>query len=202
MDKDWLEMQFRINPGQSKADLARVLNLDPPAISKILAGTRQIKASEYVAMRRFFGMPKEASTPHQASAGASYTLKPLEHGLREQTEAQDEDSWIMPAHLIRSRTQAPPEQIKVFAVNENTMMPDFVPGEQVLVDMSDCKPSPPGVFVLSDGMGHILRQCALVPGSNPLEIKISTRSKQFEDYILPVRDARMIGRVIAKLEWL
>lgn len=43
-----------MHPKKTKAQLARLLGLEPPAVSKILAGTRQIKAQEYMKMREFF----------------------------------------------------------------------------------------------------------------------------------------------------
>ncbi len=56
MDSQWLKTQLAYNPSKNKADLAKAIGVQPSGISKILAGTRQIKTHEYIAMRKFFGL--------------------------------------------------------------------------------------------------------------------------------------------------
>lgn len=198
MDSQWLKTQFQLHPDKSRADLARALDLDPPAISKILAGGRQIKAHEYIAMRRFFGLPVDGDR----AVSGGYLLSPFAHdrGLSDRTATSDQDAWIMPAKLLESKTQAPPDKIRIFTVQDSSMEPDFMTGAQVLVDLSDVLPSPPGVFLLSDGVGHVLRQCDVIPGETPLQIHLSARSGV--SFRLSPEKAGIIGRVIARLDWL
>lgn len=203
MDGPWLKAQFEHNPDKSKADLARALNLEPPAISKILNGTRQIKAPEYQAMRRYFGLPVDGE--HAVSPDKSYRLETLagtENSLREDDNALDEDSWTIPASVMNQRTQTPPENVKIFTVQETVMEPDYKRGEQVVVDLSETTPSPPGAFILHDGFGYMLRLCEFVPKSDPPDIKISAPGQGFQTQTLPQSDIEIIGRVIAKLQWL
>lgn len=197
MDATWLKTQFQMNPDHSRADLARALNLDPPAISKILSGTRQIKAHEYITMRRFFGLPVDGQ---KAVEQGGYRLQTLSQGLSERSINDDQDSWIMPARLLESKTRSAPDKIRIFTVRDNSMEPDFMIGSQVLVDLSDVTPSPPGVFVLSDGIGHVLRQCDVIPGETPLQINVSSRGGV--SFQLTSARAGIIGRVIARLDWL
>lgn len=200
MNKDWLKAQFGLHPDKTKADLAKYLGLSPPAVSKIMSGQRQIKAQEYIQMRRFFGLPSEEKSTAGRNAGDAYHIGHL--GLAEKDAGDDGKSWVMPASLFKARTDAPPEKIKIFAVQEQAMAPDFMPGEQVLVNLADTRPSPPGMFIVSDGMGYIIRQCEYVPHSQPPQIKLSAVSEKYKPYTLPLSEAQIIGRIIAKLEWL
>lgn len=203
MDSEWLKTQFRLNPDKNKAGLAEALKIGAPAVSKMLAGTRQIKAAEYVEMRRYFGLPVDGETAVGGKGGGRYVLAPLpQKGLREKDMATEQDSWVMPASLLKGRTAAAPDKIKVFTVQESAMAPDFMPNEQVLVDLSDQKPSPPGVFIVSDGIGQIIRRCEYVPHSQPPQVKMSTVSGAFEARTVFLKDAGILGRVIAKLSWL
>ena len=206
MDSQWLKHQFDCNPERSKAELARFLGLEPPAISKILNNSRQIKAQEYNAMRRFFGLPVDgehaAAMPENA-----YRLEAL---AGEQApflnDAADggthTDSWVLPAEIVSQRTNASPDKIKIFTVQEHVMEPDFRRGEPVLVDMSDIEPSPAGAFIVSDGFGYMLRLCEFIPNSDPPEIRVSARMKGFQTQTLKLEDFTILGRVIAKLQWL
>ena len=82
------------------------------------------------------------------------------------------------------------------------MAPELLPGETVLVDLSDVTPSPPGIFVVADGLGHIIRRCAHVPQSNPPQIRITAADTQYESHTTDLARAGIVGRVIAKLQWL
>ncbi|PJB69826.1 MAG: hypothetical protein CO093_09550 [Alphaproteobacteria bacterium CG_4_9_14_3_um_filter_47_13] len=203
---EWLKSQFKLHPDKNKGALAKALGLEPPAISKILGGARQIKAQEYIIMRRFFGLPvdgeralRSGSLPKSKN---SYILEPLASGMKDREQQGSKDQWIMPASLFESRTSAPPEKIRIFAVQENAMAPDITRGEKVLVDLSDIMPTPAGIFIVSDGLGHIIRQCEYIPHSDPPSIRLSSSNPRFKSYVTELDKAEIIGRVIAKLQWL
>lgn len=206
MDSQWLKTQFSACPGKNKAGLAATLGINASAISKMLAGTRQIKANEYIAMRRYFGLPVDGAAAGAVHDANRYVVAPLlsgnGQGLDDKAEQPDGDAWVIPAQLLKTRTNAAPDKIKIFTVHESAMAPDFMPGEHVLVDISDKTPSPAGIFVVSDGIGHIVRQCEYVPHSRPPTIKISAANTKYESHTLPLSQAGVIGRIIAKLQWL
>lgn len=203
MDTEWLKKQFSLHPDKSKADLAKALGLEPPAISKILSGRRQIKAHEYVGMRAFFGLPVDGGRAAGSQAGRNVIIPPLEaRAFHEKGGEQEDEAWVMPASLFESRTKAPPDKLRIFAVQEDAMVPEILQGEKVLVDTSDTRPSPAGTFIVSDGFGQIIRQCEYVPHSDPPAIKLSARNAKYEPYTIPLEKAQIIGRVLAKLQWL
>jgi transcriptional regulator with XRE-family HTH domain len=201
MDARWLQIQFTLNPGHTKAGLAKALGLEAPAVSKILKGTRQIKAQEYAAMREYFGLPVDGADSIRKRQDA-YVLSALTHqNLREENK-QPNGEWVIPADILGQRTKAAMGQVKIFQVKENTMEPELHYGEHVLVDMSDFKPSPPGLFAVSDGFGHMIRYCEYIPQSSPPEIRVSARDKSFQPHNLKLDELQITGRIIAKLQWL
>lgn len=203
MDSQWLKQQFERNPDKTKAGLARALNLEPPAVSKILNNTRQIKAPEYNTMRRYFGLPVDGEHAVHAMEN-TYRLDTLagNQNLQEDVQGAPADSWVIPAEILNQRTQAPPNKIKIFKVQEQLMEPEYRHGEHVLVDLSDQTPTPPGAFIVSDGFGYMLRFCEFVVNSEPPEIKISASNSAFQTQTLTFDDFDIVGRVIAKLQWL
>ncbi len=198
MDSQWLKAQFELNPDKTKSGLADILGLEAPAISKILKGTRQIKAQEYLTMRKYFDLPIDGE--RATSNENAYKIEPLDQGGFQDNKRGDGGDWVIPAEIISSRTKASPDKIKIYQVRENMMEPDFKRGEHVLIDMSDKHPSPPGVFVVSDGFGHMIRHCEFIPKSSPPEIRISATQSGFTPQSLKKDDFEIIGRVIAKLQ--
>ena len=201
MDAQWLKTQFETQPNKTKAGLAQALGLEAPAVSKILSGTRQIKAGEYLIMRAFFGLPVDGE--RAARNDNAYVLEPLGAKGRMSDSADNAQAdWILPAEIMQKRTRSTPDHIKSFRVEDNMMSPDFKRDEHVLVDLEDRTPTPPGTFVVSDGFGYLLRNIEHVPSSNPAQIRISALDKNFQSQILNAKDFNIVGRVIAKLQWL
>ncbi len=183
MDAQWLATQFRINPDKKQADLARALELTPPAISKILTGARQIKAKEYIVMRQFFGLPAD-STPALSVVPAN-TVHPA-HRLEERS---------YPFSVISPFSG--PEKIRIFRIAERQAETDFRTGESVLIDTTDTNPSPGGYFLVLDG-GHsyMIRHCENIPRSHPPEMQISTDTR--ETRRVKLQQVRVLGRIIGK----
>lgn len=202
MDARWLKLQFDMNPAKSKADLARALGLEPSAVSKILSSSRQIKAREYYCMRRFFGLPTDGEkvlvAPAVSSALAARSLNNAD-GLQE--GFQSGGDWVIPADVLSGGAGPSPDKVRIFHVSDGMMEPDYRRGEGVLADLSEQHPSPPGVFIVSDGFGYMLRRCELVPRASPEKVRISATSASFQTQILDINDFRIVGRVIARLQW-
>lgn len=203
MDYQWLQTQFALNPNKSKAGLAKALGLEPPAVSKILKGNRQIKAPEYAIMRRYFGLPvdgERAASPQNMIEPLSGNQQSLH--LQEHEKDRHDQGWLIPENILSQNTQTTPENLKTFIVKERVMEPDFKYGEAVLVDLSNNFPSPPGAYIIYDGYSHLVRQCELLQGSAPVEIRISARDKAFMPQTISLEECQIIGRVVAKLQWL
>jgi plasmid maintenance system antidote protein VapI len=155
MDSQWLKIQFDLNPDKTKAGLAKAIGLQPPAVSKILKGTRQIKAHEYMRMREYFELssdtlsrPQKSLNNHQA---ISHPNSHAQDGFEEMAGIVSSAEWVLPAGILSKKARGLPEQIKIFEIHESIMEPDFSSGEKVLVDLSDCKPSLRAPYIVSDG---------------------------------------------------
>ncbi len=182
MDSKWLNRQFEIFPAKSKQALAESLGIQASGISKMLAGTRQIKAREYLLMRKFFDMPGDGS------GAASRTLN-----IQSYDHLAAEDS----ATLLWTGKNGSPHY-EVVEVSDSGMMPDFLPGERVLIDTRVKNALKPGLFAIED-QGKILIRS--LEASGP-KVKISALAKDVESRTVPVAKISIKGRVIAKLNWL
>jgi hypothetical protein len=87
-------------------------------------------------------------------------------------------------------------------VEENAMQPDFAEGEPVLVNLADRDPARHGYFLVSDGFSYAVRHCAYVPHSQPPLLRISARAAHIAPYEIAAGKAELVGRVVAKLQWL
>ncbi len=109
--------------------------------------------------------------------------------------------WHLPKDLLRLRTTADAQALRIIAVQGDSMAPDFRPGERVMVDLADRIPSPPGVFVVWDGFGFVLKRLEMVPYSAPARVRIVSSNRAYETHELPAESLSVNGRVIGKWHW-
>lgn len=73
------------------------------------------------------------------------------------------------------------------------------PGDRVIVDVDDRRPSPPGPFLVWDGVGLVVKLVEMVRGSDPARIRLKSRNPGYEAYEATEDEARIIGRVRGRI---
>lgn len=96
---------------------------------------------------------------------------------------------------IRERLRAAPSLLRVMAVQGDSMMPTLNDGDTILVDMNQRNPSPPGVFVLHDGMGLVAKRLEHVPMSDPPRVRIISDNVRYSPYECTADEVNIVGRV-------
>ena len=73
------------------------------------------------------------------------------------------------------------------------------PGDRLIVDTSDRRPSPPGPFAVWDGVGVVVKMVEVVYGTDPVRIRMISRNPRYSEYDATVDEAFIIGRVRARI---
>ncbi len=102
----------------------------------------------------------------------------------------------MPTASFREAYGISSSRIRIIPVKGNSMEPRLWPGQRVMVDIEDKTPSPPGVFVVWDGLALVLKYVEVVPNSDPLKVRISSANKDFMAYERTLDEAHINGRVV------
>lgn len=102
----------------------------------------------------------------------------------------------MPTASFREAYGISSSRIRIIPVKGNSMEPRLWPGQRVMVDIEDKTPSPPGVFVIWDGLALVLKYVEVVPNSDPLKVRISSANKDFMAYERTLDEAHINGRVV------
>lgn len=109
--------------------------------------------------------------------------------------------WVMPRSFIRAKSAATPEHLRIVQVVGDSMAPDFLPGDRVMVDTSDRMPTPPGVFVIWDGMGQVIKRVDYYHSDEVPMVKLISRNEEYEARMEPLASVYINGRVIGKWMW-
>lgn len=115
-------------------------------------------------------------------------LRPVEH-------------WSLPRGYISAFAESP-ETLAIVRVAGDSMEPDYQAGDRVLVDTAHRAPSPPGVYVLWDGFGLVLKRLELLPGmEEPRRVRIMSINPAYSTYELTLDEISINGRVVGKWTW-
>jgi len=101
-----------------------------------------------------------------------------------------------PAASFREAYGIDSARIKIIPVRGTSMEPELWSGQRVMVDVTDKTPSPPGIFVVWDGLGLVLKYVEVISNSEPLRVRISSAHQAFKPYERNVDEAYINGRVI------
>jgi Peptidase S24-like len=114
---------------------------------------------------------------------------------------QPVDHWFLPRRFLGAFTESP-EALVVLRVAGDSMEPDYQAGERVLVDTAHRTPSPPGVYVLWDGFGLVLKRLEILYGSeDPVTVQIMSINPGYPTYTRALDEVHINGRVVGKWVW-
>ena len=76
------------------------------------------------------------------------------------------------------------------------MEPLLHSGDRILVDTSQRVPVPPGIFVIWDGMGIVVKRVEEIPNSGPTKLVIKSVNSECQTYRRQAEEAHITGRII------
>lgn len=104
--------------------------------------------------------------------------------------------WDMPADYLRYELRVVPDQVKLIEVQGDSMEPTLRPGDRVMVNLADKRPSPPGVFAVWDGIGVVVKRLEPIPNSDPPTLRLISDNDRHGVYERCVDEVQIIGRVV------
>lgn len=87
-------------------------------------------------------------------------------------------------------------ELAVIEVVGDSMLPTLESGDRVLVDLQDRRPTPPGIFVLWDGDGTVVKRLERIPNSDPPTLVIASDNPRHGKYERPAGETNIVGRVV------
>jgi hypothetical protein len=117
-------------------------------------------------------------------------------GMNPATPESDATRWSFPLGWIKYALKANAESLRMVSVDGDSMEPDFRSGDHLMIDTDRRAPSPPGVFVMFDGVGLIARSLEFLPNSDPAIVLIRSPGQMASDVEVPLDEIQIIGRAI------
>lgn len=220
--KAWLKAEMN-RLGISQAELARRLGpeFDRSKLSKTLNGPRKLAAQELYEWAAAIGAtppagmvadaepneevppatPESAAIPEvDARTGAGLAADGqtinVPAGAYAVSEDQARGTWSMPLDYLRFELRVPKLAVRLVEVIGDSMHPTLQPGDRIMVNTGDRKPSPPGIFALWDGLGVVVKRVEHIPNTDPLVYRIGSDNPHHATYERTEEEVHIIGRVV------
>jgi transcriptional regulator with XRE-family HTH domain len=131
---------------------------------------------------------------HASAGGGAVVLRDKDGGA----------SWGFPEPWIRAEVNASPMDLRIVTIEGDSGISDppkpddLQPGDKVVVNLGDTRPSPPGKFIVDDGMALVAKQVEYIPGSDPPTIRLTSRNDRYAPYERTLDEARIVGRIVGR----
>ncbi len=112
------------------------------------------------------------------------------------TDDEQRGGWLFDRAILRQIHSGPPENLRLLSIRGDSMEPVLNDGDCIMVNTADIQPSPPGIFILHDGIGIMAKRLEIVPQGEPALIRISSANPQYSAYQRPINDITILGRVV------
>lgn len=193
----------------SAIELARQAGFKPSFVYDILNGksanpssTRLAKLAEIleISLAELLGLQENIIRPRSANdtyvmisnmlvASATKSGKP-------KLEEREGEPYYFRRSWVKDRLNAKPENLRMIIVEGDSMAPSLYQGDMILVDITKKKPSPPGIFVLFDGLGLVAKRIEFLAQSKPPALRILSDNPQYLPYERAIAEVNIIGRVV------
>lgn len=107
----------------------------------------------------------------------------------------DHGQALIPRALIEDELRAKPSDLLLIEARGQSMEPDFLHGDQILIDKRDRNPIQPGAFALWDGDGYVVKLIERVP-HEPGKLRIFSANSRYSAYDVDAAQVRIMGRPV------
>jgi hypothetical protein len=104
--------------------------------------------------------------------------------------------WLIPDLYLRNEAKASPGHTLIMEVIGDSMFPTYMPGDRVIVDLSQNKVVADTVYAISDGYSEPqIKRLQRVPFSEPTQVRIISDNPALEAFTVELDRLTVIGRI-------
>ena len=94
---------------------------------------------------------------------------------------------------VQKKLKTQPENLRAIFIRGDEMSPTLQAGDMILVNITEKMPNPPGVFVLFDGMGMVIKRLEMIAKE---KVRVLSDNGQYLPYERELNEVNIVGRVV------
>lgn len=186
-------------------DIAALLDISPDKVSKVFNGVRQWRASEItkitnwleeIESREGYIVRSDVPVTERTLDYIAIDILPSYAGMGGGGNGEgDHGTGLVPRSLVQDELRAKPSDLLLLEARGESMAPDFLHGDQILIDRRDCNPIQPGSFALWDGDGYVIKLVERVPHKAGY-YRIFSANARYSAYEVEAEQVQIMGRPV------
>lgn len=196
-NKGWTLKDASLRMGRNHAYLQQFIERNIPS---------KLKEADRLKLSELLDLPEEdlgAPPRSQDRGGESNVISVTEYQVHVSAgggalvaEENKRRDWPFASDYLRAELGLDRTKLAVVEVRGDSMEPTLSSGDRVLVNMSDKQVSQPGIFIIYDGDGTVIKRVEKVPGSRPPKIVLISDNPLHGRYELASEQVNIVGRVV------
>lgn len=194
--------QARKRANLTQEAIAEAMGVSVPQVSRWESGHGSIPSHRFDALVKAYRAPigelladNEGGTEEPVSLMVE--LLPTDVGLGGGGTGEGEYSEIAVSRaLIEGELRTTPDNLLAIHVEGDSMKPDFLSGDQLLIDKRKRSIAQPGAFCIWDGDGYVVKFLERIYGSEPAKVRVMSANGRYETSERLVDEIRIMGRVV------
>lgn len=107
--------------------------------------------------------------------------------------------WQLPTDWLRSEIRTSDlSQIRILTLEGDSMEGTLAPGDKVIVDLTRRIPSPPGLFVIFDGLAQVAKRLEYLGGTVPAQVRVISDNVHYQPYDRILAEMSIVGRIMGR----
>ena len=103
--------------------------------------------------------------------------------------------WKFPEKYVAQELKINVSKSRVLEIHSDNMAPTLSPGDRVIVNLESKPPSPPGIFIIWDGLNFAPYRLESKVGTSPLEVIVKS-DKESHGTVVNADKISILGRVV------
>jgi SOS-response transcriptional repressor LexA len=108
--------------------------------------------------------------------------------------------WVIPEDYLRNVVGASPSHALIHDIIGDSMTPTYLPGDKVIVDLSQNAMTTDTVYAISDGFGEPqIKRLQRIPFSEPPQVVIISDNPNLERFTVELSRLTIVGRIVSHI---
>ena len=107
-----------------------------------------------------------------------------------------DNQWVFPRQWLAKLGRRQTDASRMISISGDSMVPLLEHDDTVMLDCSQTRPSPPGIFILDDGVALVAKRIEIIPSTTPQILRISSENLTYSSYQRRIDEVHIIGRVV------
>ncbi len=200
-DKELIEALIA-HTGKSASEIARSAGLAVTTITRPLNKpvTHQLSVPTLAKLKATFpdfpgfAVASEFPDPQQGRDYLPVDVLPSFAGMGGGGSGEgDVEQALVPRRLVEDELRAKPVDLLVIEARGTSMAPEFLHGDQILIDRRDKDPTQPGAFALWADDAYVIKVVERLPGGR---LRVFSRDKDLTPHEYDMEDVQIMGRPV------